>query len=69
MEFIGRVLERWAAIGLTSWRIDVADELPDSFIKMLRGAIKRNDPEGVLLGEVWEDASNKHSMGARAGIR
>lgn len=65
MEFIGRVLERWAAIGLTSWRIDVADELPDSFIKMLRGAIKRNDPEGVLLGEVWEDASNKHSMGAR----
>lgn len=65
MEFVSRVLTRWASIGLTSWRIDVADELPDSFIKMLRSAIKRNDPEGVLLGEVWEDASNKHSMGAR----
>lgn len=32
---------------------------------MLRSVIKRNDPQGVLLGEVWEDASNKHSMGAR----
>ncbi len=65
MEFVGRMLAHWASIGLTSWRIDVADELPDSFIKMLRCVIKYNDPEGILLGEVWEDASNKHSMGTR----
>lgn len=58
-EFIKKVLEKWAGFGLTSWRLDVADELPDSFIELLRGEIKRRDPEGVLLGEVWDDASNK----------
>ena len=58
-EFIEKVLEKWAGFGISSWRLDVADELPDSFIERLRTALKRLDPQGVLLGEVWEDASNK----------
>lgn len=64
-EFIGGVIDRCASLGATSWRLDVADELPDDFIAFLRGRIKENDPEGTLLGEVWEDASNKKDYGAR----
>lgn len=55
--------QKWAGCGITSWRLDVADELPDEFIKKLRTALKKLDSNGVLLGEVWEDASNKVSGG------
>ena len=48
-------------MGAKGWRLDVADELPDEFIKELRLAVKEVDDEGILLGEVWEDASNKVS--------
>lgn len=58
-DFICQVLEKWSECGVTSWRLDVADELPESFIEMLRAKLKSIDKDGVLLGEVWEDASNK----------
>ena len=61
------VLSHWAGAGATSWRLDVADELPDEFIRMLRRRLKQNDPEGVLLGEVWEDCSNKYGPEGRRG--
>ncbi len=57
------LLSYWAERGVTSWRLDVADELPDAFIALLRARLKAADPNGVLLGEVWEDASNKVSYG------
>lgn len=38
---------------------------PDGFIEFLRKRLKSIDPDGVLLGEVWEEATNKHSMGGR----
>ena len=53
------VLAHWARAGATSWRLDVADELPDEFIRILRRRIKQIDPDAVLMGEVWEDCSNK----------
>lgn len=56
------VINHWMNLGIAGWRLDVADELPDEFIALLRTAIKENNPNGVLLGEVWEDASNKISM-------
>lgn len=58
------LLIRNAAKGVTNWRLDVADELPDAFLIRLRERLKAIDPEGVLLGEVWEDASNKVAYGA-----
>ena len=63
VRFTESVLKKWAGCGITSWRLDVADELPDEFIKKLRTALKKLDSDGVLLGEVWEDASNKVSGG------
>ena len=58
------LLSYWAERGITSWRLDVADELPDAFLTLLRDRLKQFDPEGVLLGEVWEDASNKVAYGS-----
>lgn len=57
------VVKRWVNKGASGWRLDVADELPDEFIKEIRRAIKKTDPEAVLIGEVWEDASHKVSYG------
>ena len=61
------VLSHWAQDGATSWRLDVADELPDEFIRILRKRLKQNDSEGVLLGEVWDDCSNKYGPEGRRG--
>ena len=53
--------KRWIRAGASGWRLDVADELPDEFIKLLKRDYKRGKSETVLIGEVWEDASNKVS--------
>lgn len=52
------VLSKWNDLGIDGWRLDVADELPDVFIKGIRDTLE-NYPEQVLIGEVWEDASRK----------
>ena len=59
------VVKRWLRLGASGWRLDVVDELPDSFVKTLRREVKRQDPDAVIIGEVWEDASNKISYGVR----
>jgi len=56
------VISKWLNLGVAGWRLDVADELPDEFIQELRQAIKTIRPKAVLIGEVWEDASNKVSF-------
>ncbi|KXG75271.1 glycoside hydrolase family 13 protein [Thermotalea metallivorans] len=57
------VINYWMGMGVKGWRLDVADELPGAFIKALRKRIKENDPDALLIGEVWEDASRKTSYG------
>lgn len=59
------VISKWMSLGADGYRLDVADELPDEFIENVRKAVKRENPDGYLLGEVWEDASNKISFGHR----
>lgn len=59
------IIRKWIKAGNSGWRLDVADELPDEFIKNIREAVKAQDPQSLLLGEVWEDASNKESYGSR----
>lgn len=61
------VLVHWLRKGASGWRLDVADELPDSFIRDIRNRIKTENPAYVLLGEVWEDASNKQGPLGRRG--
>ncbi|MBR4762451.1 MAG: glycoside hydrolase family 13 protein, partial [Clostridia bacterium] len=59
------VIRHWLRAGVSGWRLDVADELPDRFLDSVRAAVKAENPDAFLLGEVWEDASNKISYGAR----
>ena len=59
------VLDYWLSLGAAGYRLDVADELPPHFLRHVRRAIKSADPNGIVIGEVWEDASNKISYGER----
>ena len=53
------VVRHWLRAGADGWRLDVADELPDDFIREIRRAMEEEKPDAVLIGEVWEDGSNK----------
>jgi len=57
------VIAHWMRAGACGWRLDVADELPMDFIAELRKREKNLDPESALIGEVWEDPSNKTAYG------
>ena len=57
------VIKYWMKLGAKGWRLDVVDELPGEFVKKIRATMKQIDPTSVLIGEVWEDASNKVSYG------
>ena len=59
------VLEHWQRRGADGWRLDVADELPDRFLEALRDRVKTQDPDALIIGEVWENAVRKVSYGAR----
>ena len=65
--FLGEngILRRYVAKGTSGWRLDVADELPDAFLTDLRGAVKKENPDALILGEVWENAAVKIAYGAR----
>jgi cyclomaltodextrinase len=59
------VVRHWLRLGAAGWRLDVADELPDPFLDRLRGAAKAEKEDALILGEVWEDATNKTAYGRR----
>ena len=55
------VMHHWMKTGIAGWRLDVIDELPAEFSRYFYQEMKKDDPESVLIGEVWEDASHKVS--------
>lgn len=59
------IARKWLRLGAKGFRLDVADELPDIFLDEFRKAVKSEKSDGLVLGEVWEDASNKFSYGER----
>ena len=59
------VIRHWLRAGADGWRLDVADELPDDFIAGIRRAMDGTKPGCLLLGEVWEDGSNKIAYSQR----
>lgn len=59
------ILQKWMSLGAFGWRLDVADELSGNFLRELRKTVKENNPEALIVGEVWEDASNKIAYGNR----
>jgi len=51
--------------GTSGWRLDVADELPQDFLEELRSAVKAQDPDALIIGEVWENAADKVAYSER----
>ncbi|MBQ8606232.1 MAG: glycoside hydrolase family 13 protein [Clostridia bacterium] len=68
MEYItgkNGVLRHWLRMGASGWRLDVADELPDKFLEAVRRAVKEENKDALIIGEVWENAITKVSYGAQ----
>ncbi len=59
------IIRYWTEMGIGGWRFDVADELPDKFLDRAVHAAKSVNPDALMLGEVWEDASNKIAYSTR----
>ena len=60
------VIEHFCAIGarwvrdyhIDGWRLDVMDEISDAFIRSFRVAVKRENPDALILGEAWHQSGH-----------
>lgn len=59
------VVNHWLRLGADGYRLDVADELPAEFLRLLNEQVHKVKENAIVIGEVWEDASNKVSYGYR----
>ena len=60
------IIARWNARGVDGWRLDVADELSDDFLDEMRRVVKKSTKgEGLIIGEVWENAVDKIAYDTR----
>lgn len=57
------IVKKWLRLGTSGWRLDVVDELESDFVEILRREVKSVKSDAAVIGEVWEDASNKTSYG------
>lgn len=59
------IAKKYLRLGASGFRLDVADELPDGFLDAFRKAVKDEKKDAAIIGEVWEDASNKTAYSQR----
>jgi cyclomaltodextrinase / maltogenic alpha-amylase / neopullulanase len=56
-EYLWGVAEFWMKQGIDGWRLDVPNEInDDSFWQEFRRRVKNVNPEGYIVGEIWETA-------------
>ncbi len=60
-----QVIPKYMQMGIDGWRLDVADELESDFLDRIVKSIKSYKPDALIIGEVWEDASNKIAYNER----
>ncbi len=69
LDFICRsedsVIHHWMNAGASGFRLDVVDELPDVILDEINKAVKSHGEDCCVIGEVWEDASNKIAYSQR----
>ncbi len=53
------IIRKYLREGIDGWRLDVADELSSQLLDGIKAAATAENPDSMILGEVWEDASNK----------
>ena len=59
------VIEKYMAMGIAGFRLDVVDELSNKFLNAICQRAKKINPKAFMVGEVWEDASLKISYNER----
>ncbi len=59
------IIKKYLREGIDGWRLDVADELSEKLLFAIKTASHEQNPDSMILGEVWEDASNKIAYSAR----
>ncbi len=60
------VAHKYIKMGIGGWRLDVADELSDEFLDEWRETVKKSsNGEGIIIGEVWENAAEKIAYSSR----
>ncbi len=59
------IVRKWIKEGISGWRLDVADELSETFLEGLNKAAKTEKGDALVIGEVWENAADKVSYGKR----
>jgi glycosidase len=47
----------WIEGGAAGWRLDVAPDKSHEFWREFRPRVKEVDPEAIIIGEIWDDAS------------
>ena len=66
--FVGKggIIDKYTRMGVSGWRLDVVDEVPDRFLDDLCTRVREaTDGQGVVIGEVWENAADKIAYGKR----
>ncbi|MBR4872522.1 MAG: hypothetical protein IKV00_01670, partial [Clostridia bacterium] len=62
----GGIIDKYTRMGISGWRLDVVDEVPDAFLDELCARVRENtDGQGIVIGEVWENAADKIAYGKR----
>ncbi|WP_315075035.1 glycoside hydrolase family 13 protein [uncultured Clostridium sp.] len=59
------IIEKWIKLGASGWKLNIIDELSDEFIGLIRKRMQGIGEDTVLIGDIWEDASNKISYSKR----
>ena len=59
------IIKKWIDFGASGWRLNVTDELPDEFIELVKNRLDNMNEETILIGDIWDDASNKISYSKR----
>ncbi len=51
------IINRWLNLGINGWRLDATDLLSDEYLTHIYKSIKENNPDAVIIGELWQDAT------------
>lgn len=59
------IIRKYLRMGISGYRLDVVDEVSDSFLVELKNAALKEKSDAYIVGEVWENAVTKVSYGNR----
>ena len=58
-EYFCEVGRHWIReYAVDGWRLDVANEVDDGFLRAFRQAVKQEKRDAVIIGEIWENAEH-----------